>query len=105
MQYAFQKSLAKLKIPKDEIDNITKELFDLHGFWGQYVNTIFKGGNLNVGLKDFVKLIKERIGDTLSTEYKIFKDNKLWLTVETIFNYVFRIVDYHLKLYGLANIN
>ena len=74
---AFRESLEKLKIPKDEIDNITKELFDLHGFWGQYVNTISKGGNLNVGLKDFVKLIKERIGDTLSTEYKIFKDNGL----------------------------
>ena len=74
---AFRESLEKLKIPNKEIDNITKELFDVHGFWGQYLNTIYKGGNLNIALKDFVKLMKERIGDSLSTEYKIFKDNGL----------------------------
>ena len=31
---AFRESLEKLKIPNKEIDNITKELFDVHGFWG-----------------------------------------------------------------------
>ena len=74
---AFRESLEKLKIPGKEINNIIKEMENVHGFWGQYLNTIYKGGNLNIALKDFVKLMKERIGDTLSTEYKIFKDNGL----------------------------
>jgi hypothetical protein len=71
---AFYKSMAKLKIPKEEVDNIVREMSNVHGYWAQYLNTIVKGKNLNVTLKEFANLINQRIGDSLSTEYKIFKD-------------------------------
>ena len=32
-------------------ENIVGEMSNVHGFWAQYLNTIAKGGNLNVGLK------------------------------------------------------
>ena len=69
--------MEQLKIPKNEIDNIIGEMRNIHQYWAQYLNTIAKGGNLNVGLKELTKVMNERIGDTLSTEYKIFKDNGL----------------------------
>ncbi len=74
---SFYKSMEQLKIPKNEIDNIVNEMRGIHQYWAQYLNTITKGGNLNVGLKELTKVMNERIGDTLSTEYKIFKDNGL----------------------------
>jgi hypothetical protein len=74
---SFYKSMDELKIPKSEIDNIVNEMRSIHQYWAQYLNTITKGGNLNVGLKELTKVMNERIGDTLSTEYKIFKDNGL----------------------------
>ena len=69
--------MEQLKIPKNEIDNIVGEMRNIHQYWAQYLNTIAKGGNLNVGLKELTKVMNERIGDTLSTEYKIFKDSGL----------------------------
>ena len=74
---SFYKSMEQLKIPKKEIDNLVGEMRNVHQYWSQYLNTIAKGGNLNVGLKELTKVMNERIGDTLSTEYKIFKDNGL----------------------------
>ena len=74
---AFKEGLEKLKIPSKEINNILKEIDNIQGFWTQYMNTIFKGGNLNIGLKEFVKLINDRVGSTLATEYKIFGDKAL----------------------------
>ncbi len=74
---AFKEGLEKLKIPSKEINNILKEIDNIEGFWTQYMNTIYKGGNLNIGLKEFAKLINDRIGSTLATEYKIFGDKAL----------------------------
>ena len=74
---SFRESLTKLSIPKKEILNIENELHNIHQYWTQYMNTIAKGGNLNIGLKEFTKLINERIGDSLATEYKIFADRAL----------------------------
>jgi hypothetical protein len=74
---SFYKSMEQLKIPKNEIDNIVGEMRNIHQYWAQYLNTIAKGGNVNVSLKELAKIMNERIGDTLSTEYKIFKDNGL----------------------------
>jgi len=74
---SFYKSMDELKIPKNEIDNIVNEMRSIHQYWAQYLNTITKGGNLNIGLKELTKVMNERIGDTLSTEYKIFKDSGL----------------------------
>ena len=74
---SFKNSLEKLKIPQSEIKNILREVDNITDYWAQYMNTIYKGGNLNVGLKEFTKLINERIGNTLATEYKIFADGAL----------------------------
>ena len=74
---AFKESLEKLKIPSKEINNILREIDEIGAYWSQYMNTIYKGGNLNLGLKEFTKLINDRIGSTLSTEYKIFQDGAL----------------------------
>ena len=74
---SFRESLTKLTIPKKEIMSIENELHIIHQYWTQYMNTIAKGGNLNIGLKEFTKLINERIGDSLATEYKIFADGAL----------------------------
>ena len=73
----FYKSMDKLKIPTKEIDNIVREMSNVHGYWSQYLNHIVKGKNLNVSLKEFANLINQRIGDSLATEYKIFKDSGL----------------------------
>ena len=105
---SFYKSMEQLKIPKNEIDNIVGEMRNIHQYWAQYLNTIAKGGNLNIGLKELTKVMNERIGDTLSTEYKIFKDNGLspvdgYIVSREIKDEVAKI--FQRKCYGSGKIN
>ena len=65
----------KLKVSKEDALKLVQELTNVHSSWADFLNLVVKGKNLNVSAKEFVALMKERIGDTLSTEYKIFKDN------------------------------
>ena len=46
----------------------------MHGSWAEFLNAVVKGGNLNVATKQFVDIMTDRVRDTLSTQYKIFKD-------------------------------
>jgi len=67
----------KLKVSKEDARLLINELGKVHSSWADFLNVVVKGKNLNVSAKEFVALMKERIRDTLSTEYKIFKDNGL----------------------------
>ena len=67
----------KLNVSKEDALKLVQELTNVHSSWANFLNLVVKGKNLNVSAKEFVALMKERIRDTLSTEYKIFKDNGL----------------------------
>ena len=67
----------KLNVSKADALKLVEELSNVHGSWADFLNVVVKGKNLNVSAKEFVNIMKERIRDTLSNEYKIFKDNGL----------------------------
>jgi hypothetical protein len=74
----FFKSLTKdLKVPAKDALALIDELDNVHGSWAEFLNNVVSGGNINVATKEFVKLMNERIGTTLSNQYKIFGDNAL----------------------------
>ena len=74
----FFKTLTKdLKVSDKNALALIDQLDDVHGSWAEFLNNIVSGGNLNVATKEFVKLMNERIGTTLSNQYKIFGDNAL----------------------------
>ena len=70
------KTLTKdLKVAEKDALALIDELVNVHGNWAEFLNAILKGGNLNVAAKEFVDIMTDRIRDTLTTQYKIFKDN------------------------------
>ena len=74
----FFKSITKdLKVSKTDALALIDELNNVHGSWAEFLNNVVSGGNLNIATKEFVKLMNERIGTTLSNQYKIFGDNAL----------------------------
>ena len=73
----FKTFMKDLKIPKDDAIALIDELLDVHKFWAEFGNTILQGKNLNVGVKEFARILNDRIKNVLTTEYRIFKDNGL----------------------------
>jgi|6_EtaG_2_1085325.scaffolds.fasta_scaffold03132_3 hypothetical protein len=70
------KTLTKdLKVAEKDALALIDELVNVHGNWAEFLNAVVKGGNLNVATKEFVGIMTERIQNTLTTQYKIFKDN------------------------------
>jgi len=67
----------KLNIPEKDALKLIDELSNVHGSWAEFLNNIVKGGNLNVATKEFVKMMNDRIKNTLSAQYKIFKESSL----------------------------
>ena len=71
----FFKALTKdLKVPKKDALDLMEAMTNVQTSWANFLNTVFKGGNVNVGAKTFANLMNNRIQNVLSTEYKIFKD-------------------------------
>ena len=69
------KALTKdLKVPKKDALDLMDAMTNVQTSWADFLNTVFKGGNVNVGAKTFANLMNNRIQNVLSTEYKIFKD-------------------------------
>ena len=74
----FWKDLTKkLKVKPEDATRLIDELMNVHTSWAQFMNAVLKGKNLNVSAKEFVKLMNERIGSSLSSEYKIFGEKSL----------------------------
>jgi hypothetical protein len=67
----------KLNIPEQHALRLIDELSNVHGSWAEFLNNVTKGGNLNVTVKEFVDLMNARIRNSLSSQYKIFKENSL----------------------------
>jgi len=69
------KALTKdLKVPKKDALDLMDAMTNVQTSWADFLNTVFKGGNVNVGAKTFANLMNNRIQNVLSTEFKIFKD-------------------------------
>ena len=69
------KSFTKdLKVSKADTYDLLATMGKVQDSWAEFLNTIFKGGNVNVGAKTFAKLMNDRIKNVLATEYKIFRD-------------------------------
>ena len=69
------KSLTKdLKVSKADAYDLLATMGKVQESWATFLNTIFKGGNVNVGVKTFAKLMNDRVKNVLATEYKIFRD-------------------------------
>ena len=67
----------KLNIPEKDALKLIDELSNVHGSWAEFLNNIVKGGNLNIATKEFVAMMNDRIKNTLSAQYKIFKEGSL----------------------------
>jgi len=67
----------KLNIPEKDALRLIDELSNVHGSWAEFLNNIVKGGNLNIATKEFVVMMNDRIKNTLSAQYKIFKEGSL----------------------------
>ncbi len=63
-----------LKIDPDDATALMDEFFNVQQTWADFMNIIYKGKNVNVAKNEFVKLMNDRIKNSLSTEFKIFKD-------------------------------
>ena len=74
----FYKSLTQdLKVSEKNALALIDELGNVHGSWAEFLNNIARGGNLNVALKEFVSIMNNRIGTTLTNQYKIFGENSM----------------------------
>ena len=67
----------KLNIPEKHALRLIDELSNIHGSWAEFLNNIVKGGNLNIATKEFVAMMNDRVRNTLSSQYKIFKEGSL----------------------------
>ena len=70
------KSLTKdLKVKPDDAVALIDELIKVNGSWAEFMNTIFKGGNVTTkSLTEFVEHMSSRIRNNLTTQYRIFND-------------------------------
>ena len=75
---AFIKTMTKdLKIASDDAVSLMDEFFNVQQTWADFMNVIYKGGNVNPGKNAFVDLMNDRINISLSNEFKIFGDKSL----------------------------
>ena len=71
----FMKTMTKdLKINPDDATALMDEFYNVQKTWADFMNIIYKGQNVNVNKNEFVNLMNDRIKNSLSTEFKIFKD-------------------------------
>ena len=71
----FMKTMTKdLKIDPDDATALMDEFFNVQNTWADFMNIIYKGKNVNVPKTDFAKIMSDRIKNSLSTEFKIFRD-------------------------------
>ena len=71
------KALTKdLKVPQKNALELMNSMTKVQESWATFLNTIFKGGNVNVGVKKFADLMNDRFQNVLSIEYKIFRREK-----------------------------
>ena len=74
----FYKALTQdLKVSEKNALALIDELGNVHGSWAEFLNNVARGGNLNVALKEFVSIMNNRIGTTLTNQYKIFGDSSI----------------------------
>ena len=75
---AFMKTMTKdLKIPEENAVALMDEFFNVQNTWADFMNIIYKGKNVNVPKTDFAKIMSDRIKNSLSTEFKIFRDGSV----------------------------
>jgi len=75
---AFIKTMTKdLKIASDDAVSLMDEFFNVQQTWADFMNVIYKGGNINPSKNAFVDLMNDRINISLSNEFKIFGDKSL----------------------------
>ena len=74
----FMKTMTKdLKIDPDDAVALIDEFYNVQKTWADFLNTIYKGKNVNVSKNEFTKVINDRIKNSLSLEFKIFGDKSL----------------------------
>ena len=74
----FMKTMTKdLKIDPDDATALMDEFFNVQQTWADFMNIIYKGKNVNVAKNEFITLMNDRIKNSLSTEFKIFKDGSV----------------------------
>jgi len=75
---AFMKTMTKdLKIADENAVALMDEFFNVQNTWADFMNIIYKGKNVNVPKTDFAKIMSDRIKNSLSTEFKIFRDGSV----------------------------
>jgi len=75
---SFMKTMTKdLKIPEENAVALMDEFFNVQNTWADFMNIIYKGKNVNVPKTEFTKIMSDRIKNSLSTEFKIFRDGSV----------------------------
>lgn len=71
----FSESMKKIGATKDDVSNLIDNATTFRNKVVKMKNTLFEGGNINTGLKDFNDLMFERGYKYLANDYKIFDKN------------------------------
>ena len=81
----FKKSLSNLKIPASKQDELIAALTSSKKAFNRLQTDLLQGGNLTTQNKDeLLEFFSQRLNSTLSNDYKIFQNNKVFKTTNYI---------------------
>ena len=81
----FRKSLSNLKIPETKQDELVSAVTNSKKAFNRLQTDLLQGGNLTTSNKDeLLDFFSERLNSTLSNDYKIFQNNKVFKTTNYI---------------------
>ena len=74
----FNKSLENIGVPKEQRQSLIGTLTDARNSFNTLKSQVLQGGNVNVGNKELNEFFSNRLKYTLSNDYKIFENKKLF---------------------------
>ena len=81
----FKKSLTNLKIPTKKQDELVSAVTNSKKAFNRLQTDLLQGGNLTTTNKDeLLDFFSQRLNSTLSNDYKIFQNNKVFKTTNYI---------------------
>jgi hypothetical protein len=73
----FYNFLDEIGIAKPEGRELVEEMINVRNKFNVFKNSLFKGGNINEGSKEFVKIMSERMRNIFNAEYDIMKGKSI----------------------------
>lgn len=75
----FEKFIKEINLSKNDQKTLISEMFKVRNQFNKMKNTFLQeaGDNLNIGNKEFMDIMKERMNNIFTSEYKIFTDRSI----------------------------